>query len=67
MNNPTADRTGILMVRLWIEKDAVSGLGARITQTMDTKEPEHLVSNAADSAEICAVIQNWVERFVASN
>jgi hypothetical protein len=61
------DRTGILIVRLWLEDDSLSGLRARITRTVDTLDPEHDVTTAATSEGICAVVQAWVETFVNTN
>lgn len=60
-----SDRTGILIVRLWIEADAqVEGFRARITQTLDSTDPKQAVASAADPEDVYAVVRTWVEAFV---
>lgn len=63
MTPPSSDRTGILILRLWIEEDAREGLRARITQTLDSGH-EQAMATAADPADIYAVVKTWVEAFV---
>jgi antitoxin component HigA of HigAB toxin-antitoxin module len=58
-----SDRTGILILRLWIEEDAHEGLRARITQTLDSGD-EQAMATAADPEDIYAVVRTWVEAFV---
>jgi hypothetical protein len=58
------ERTGVLVVRAWIEGDPPQ-LKARITQTTDvaTREP---VSSAASTAEqIYDAVRRWLEEFEA--
>jgi hypothetical protein len=59
-----SDRTGILIVRLWIEADAQEGFRARITQTLDLTDREQATATAADPEDVYAVVQTWVEAFV---
>lgn len=59
-----SDRTGILIVRLWIEGDAREGLRARITQTLDSTSREQAMATAADPEDVYAVVRTWVETFV---
>ena len=63
MTHPSSDRTGILILRLWIEEDAHDGLRARITQTLDSGQ-EQAMATAADPEDIYAVVKTWVEAFV---
>ncbi|HEX9697513.1 MAG TPA: hypothetical protein VGB64_14500 [Actinomycetota bacterium] len=63
---PTSpDRTGVLIVRLWIEANHEQGLRARITQTLDSTAGDQSVSAVASADAICAAVQQWVEDFVA--
>ena len=65
MKRKSPDRTGVFVVRLWIEPNHEAGLRARITQTIDTRVPERSVAIAASADDICAVIKSWVDDFVA--
>ena len=67
MKTPTPDRTGILIVRLWIEGTADGGLRARITQTHDTTGPEQAMASAATPDDIYSVVRTWVETFINLN
>ena len=67
MKTPTSERTGILIVRLWIEGTADGGLRARITQTHDATGPEQAMASAATPDDIYAVVRTWVETFVTPN
>lgn len=64
MSSPSADRTGILIVRLWIEANAREGFRARITQTLDSTGDEQTMATAADPEDLYAVVRTWVEAFV---
>lgn len=59
----SSDRTGVLIVRLWIEANHETGLRARITQTVDTMAAEQSVAVAASADDISAVVKQWVEAF----
>ena len=68
MKTPSSDRTGILIVRLWIEGDAREGFRARITQTLDSADPTQVLATTAGNPEdLCAVVQTWVEAFVGAD
>ena len=64
---PPSDRTGILIVRLWIEGNAHEGFRARITQTGDSAGPEKAMSTAANPEDLYAAVRTWVETFVDLN
>jgi hypothetical protein len=61
------DRTGLLIVRLWIENNAREGFRARITQTLDTAGTERTVRMAGTPEAVCTAVENWVDDFVNSN
>ena len=63
MNEPTPDRSGVLILRLWVEASHVTGLRARITQMLDTSRTEQSVGVAASADDICAIVKQWVEAF----
>lgn len=67
MKTLPSDRTGLLIVRLWIERDSLEGFRARITQTMDSANPEQTMASAATPEGIYAIVRTWVEGFVNSN
>jgi len=58
------DRTGLLIVRLWIEQNTREGLRARITQTLDSAGAEQKVAAAGNPEDIYAAVRTWVEAFV---
>lgn len=64
MGTQYSDRTGILIVRLWIEGNARDGFRARITQTLDSADEEHATATAGDPEDVYAVVRTWVEAFV---
>jgi hypothetical protein len=61
------DRTGVLILRLWIEASHKTALRARITQTLDSTATEQPVGVAASAENICAVVKQWVQNFEDSN
>jgi hypothetical protein len=69
MNPLSSDRTGILIVRLWIEKTARAreGFRARITQTLDSGAPDEVMATAASPEEIYTIVRTWVEKFANPN
>lgn len=64
MTTQVSDRTGILIVRLWFEARARDGFRARITQTLDSAEPEETTATAATPEDIYTLVRTWVGRFV---
>ena len=64
MASRDSDRTGILIVRLWIEGSRHEGFRARITRTLDSTGPEEEMATAATPEDIYAVVRTWVETFV---
>jgi hypothetical protein len=58
------DRTGILIVRVWIEGTTLEGFRSRITRTLDSAGAEHEVAVAAAPDDVYAVVQTWVQAFV---
>jgi hypothetical protein len=64
METRSSDRTGIMVVRVWIESNARGGFRARLTHTLDSTAHEAEIAAAADPEDIYAVVRSWVEAFV---
>jgi hypothetical protein len=66
MTGNPPERTGVLVIRVWMEGDhEAGGLRARITQTLDLSAPEQLGRVAASQEEIASIVQEWLDAFVA--
>jgi hypothetical protein len=64
MTTRSSDRTGFLIVRLWIEGNAREGFRARITRSLDSAGHEQEMSVTAAPEDLYAVVRTWVEAFV---
>jgi hypothetical protein len=60
------ERTGILVVRAWIEPGVGGGLRARITATLDVAERDEVVTVASSVDGVVAAVADWVDAFVSS-
>jgi hypothetical protein len=67
MKTQTTDRTGVLILRLWIEANHETGLRARITQSLDSTAAEQPLAVAASADDICAIVKQWVHDFEGSS
>lgn len=67
MEPKPTDRTGLLIVRLWIEHHPTNGFRARITKTLDSAGEGHEMTTAGSPTEIYALVQKWVEDFISVN
>jgi hypothetical protein len=65
MESQPPDRTGILIVRVWMEGNAPEGFRARITGSLDSASPEKGMATAANPRGIYSAVRTWVEAFVA--
>jgi hypothetical protein len=61
-----SDRTGILIMRVWIEPNSRDAFRARIMHSLDASAPEQLMATASTPQEICTIVESWVEGFVAT-
>lgn len=66
MTTTPIDRTGILIVRLWMEPHPDGGLRARITHTLDASTPDHGTASAGTPEGIYTLVRTWVEAFRGS-
>jgi hypothetical protein len=65
VTTPDDDRTGILIVHVWVEDDdADRGFRARITQTLDSTHPGRETTTAATPEAVYTAVRTWVETFI---
>jgi hypothetical protein len=57
---PHTERTGVLVIRAWIESNGDERLRARITQTLDIEQREQSSTAAATADEIYAAVSLWL-------
>lgn len=60
MSVPEAERTGVLVIRAWIETNGEERLRARITQTIDIEQREQSSTAVATADEIHAAVSLWL-------
>jgi hypothetical protein len=58
-----ADRTGVVVVRVWLEPGHEQGLRARITAT-DLATSREMTVSAASIDEIVEIVRAWIDSFV---
>jgi hypothetical protein len=62
---PPAGRTGLLVIRAWIEGYGESRLRARITRVTDLSKTEE-VSTVATREEIAGAVADWLDEFLGN-
>src|SRR5688500_2864555 len=67
MVTPTSDRTGILIVRIWIEPSAAEGFRARVVHSPDSGEGEATTASAGSHEALYAIVRAWAEAFTDAN
>jgi hypothetical protein len=63
---PPAERTGVLVIRVWIELNGEARLRARITRVLDTESREVISSVVATRDEITSTVADWLDAFLRS-
>ena len=58
------ERTGILVIRVWLEQDAPGRLRARLTQAADLGDPGTTLATASDLPGVCDAVEAWLRRFL---
>jgi hypothetical protein len=61
-----AERTGVLVIRAWIELNGEARLRARITRMLNTEAREEISSVAATREEITSTVAEWLDAFLGS-
>ena len=59
-----AERTGLLVIRAWIEANGETRLRARITRMVDVNAQEQISTVAATPEEITGTVVEWLETFL---
>ena len=59
-----AERTGLLVIRAWIEANGETRLRARITRMVDVDAQEQISTVAATPEEITGTVVEWLETFL---
>jgi hypothetical protein len=57
-------RTGVLVLRVWLEDGEQDGLRARITETLDISAPDEIERAAAGEDEILRAVRVWLRSFL---
>ena len=60
------ERTGILVIRVWVEHDDAGRLRARLTQAADLGDPATPLDVATGVPGICDAVEAWLRRFLDS-
>ena len=60
------ERTGILVIRVWVEQDDTGRLRARLTQAADLGETATTLAVATGVPGICDAVEAWLRRFLDS-
>ncbi len=60
------ERTGILVIRVWVEQDDAGRLRARLTQAADLGETATTLAVATGVPGICDAVEVWLRRFLDS-
>jgi SRSO17 transposase len=60
------ERSGVLVLRVWIEPVTTESLRARITAERDLQSRERVSVAAASVPEILEIVRDWVEEFAAT-
>jgi hypothetical protein len=64
MGTANEERTGVLVLRAWVEADGNNGLRVRITRTIPGGTTEGVSSAAATVDGVCTMIRNWLEELL---
>ena len=64
MSMSPRERTGLILVRAWIEGDDRSTFRVRITQRMDVTENEQTILAVVTVDEACEAVRLWLELFL---
>jgi hypothetical protein len=58
------ERTGVLVIRVWLEQDEPGRLRARLIQAGDLGETPATLATAAGVAGVRDAVEAWLERFL---
>jgi hypothetical protein len=58
------ERTGILVIRVWLEQDAPGRLRARLTQAAGLGGAATTLATASDVPGVCDAVEAWLRQFL---
>ena len=64
MTTPRPGRTGVLIIRLWVEDGLGQNVRARIIQSMDITAEEPAATSASTVEDILRKVRDWMDAFV---
>lgn len=64
MSAAPAERTGLLVIRAWIESNGQAQLRARITRTLDLEQRAEVSTAASNRDQIVAAVETWLDVFL---
>jgi hypothetical protein len=64
MGTADEERTGVLVLRAWVEADGNNGLRVRIIRTIPGGTTEAVSSAAATVDGVCTMVRNWLEELL---
>jgi hypothetical protein len=57
-------RTGVMIIRVWLEPDHPRPLRATLTSTVDVADGEETRRSAASVETVCDGVREWLEEFL---
>jgi hypothetical protein len=66
MEKRPGTRSGVLVVRVWMESSGVAGLRARVSASAGHGAADLPVATAASPEAVATAVRSWLEGFVAS-
>jgi hypothetical protein len=60
----SVERTGVLVIRAWLEADGETRLRARVTRVRDVTRDREISTVAATPAEIRNAVDEWLDNFM---
>gem|GEM_PF-6162097 len=67
LSHPAApERSGLLVIRIWLEQDPPGRLRARLTQAAGLGEAPTTLATASDVTGVRDAVEAWLRRFLDS-
>ena len=64
METADEERTGVLVLRAWVEADGDNGLRVRITSTASDGASEVISRASATVDGVCTLVRSWLEELL---
>ena len=62
----SAERAGLLVIRVWLETSGRDSLLARITRTIDLDDREEVSTVASTPEDVVRAVTEWLDAFLAA-